>query len=264
MRLVSLVTRSSVATFLLCRCSGSRPGTRRPEKLTQDRPVSWLKIVGALLTLALLTATTPLYAQASKDEWDGGFNGPKATRRSNVVIGLRVAPTLGWARGYPNEASMIDDPQYLSNTHTGWGTDDAFWIGGALRDWFTFAIGAEEISFRRNSLTASGGAFTLRTEIYPAWSLGCAWRDLGVAMDFGLGGMKMTRNGAPRADGGSVGLAGFEVFHELLRRHGFAWGPALGYRQVFSQSLTANITVLGTAGCVLFGAVAIILPASVR
>ncbi len=199
----------------------------------------------ALLPLALLTATSPALAQASKDDWDGGFNGPKATRRSNVVLGLRLAPALGWARGYPNEASKIDDPAYLSNTHTALGSDYGFWIGGALRDWFTFALGAEGIGIKRKTLRDSGTAFTLRTEIYPAWTLGCAWRDLGVAFDFGIGGMKMDRNGVPSADGGAVGLAGVEVFHESLRAGGFGLGPALGYRQVFSQSLTANVMYLG-------------------
>ena len=199
----------------------------------------------SLLALALLATTSPLYAQASKGEWDGGFNGPKATRRSDLILGLRLAPALGWARGYPNEASKIDDPRYLSNTHTGFGSDYAFWIGGALRDWFSFAISAEGIGVKRKTLTASGGVFTLRTEVYPLWSLGCAWRDLGVAMEFGLGGMKMTRNGAPRADGGSIGVAGLEVFHESLRFSGFALGPALGYRQIFSPSLNANVTYLG-------------------
>ncbi len=198
----------------------------------------------SLLALALLATTSPLYAQ-TKDDWDGGFNGPKATRRSDVVLGLRVAPTLGWARGYPNEASKIDDPAYLSNTNLGHGFDNGFWIGGALRDWFTFAIGAEGISVKRENLTASGGVFTLRTEFYPAWSLGCAWRDLGVAMDFGIGGMKMTLNGVQQADGGSVGVAGVEVFHESLRLGGFAFGPALGYRQIFSPSLNANVLYLG-------------------
>lgn len=57
--------------------------------------------------------------------------------------------------------------------------------------------------------------------------------------------MKMDRNGVPSADGGAVGLAGVEVFHESLRAGGFGLGPALGYRQVFSQSLTANVMYLG-------------------
>jgi hypothetical protein len=198
----------------------------------------------SLLALAVLATTSPLYAQA-KGDWDGGFNGPKATRRSDLVLGLRIAPTFGWARGYPNEASKVDDPAYLSNTNFGHGFDNGFWIGGALRDWFTFAISAEGISLKRNTLTASGGVFTLRTEFYPAWSLGCAWRDLGVAMDFGLGGMKMTDNGVQTADGGSVGVAGLEVFHESLRLGGFAFGPTIGYRQVFSSSLKANVMYLG-------------------
>jgi hypothetical protein len=203
------------------------------------------KVAGALIALALLAASPRVFAQASKDDWDGGFNGPKATRRADVALGLRLAPVLGWARGYPNEASKIDDPAYLSTTHAALGSDYAFWVGGALRDWFTFALGVEGIGLKRKTLRASGTAFTLRTEIYPAWTLGSGWRDFGVALDFGIGGMKMDRNGAPRADGGSVGLAGVEAFHESLRFGGLALGPALGYRQVFSQSLTANVTYLG-------------------
>jgi hypothetical protein len=199
----------------------------------------------SLLALALLATPSPLYAQASKDQWDGGFNGPKATRRADVTLGLRLAPALGWVRGYPNEASKIDDPRYLSSTHGALGSDYGFWIGGALRDWFSFAVGAEGIGVKRKALTASGYAFTLRTEFYPAWSLGSAWRDLGVAMDFGIGGMNMTYNGVQSADGGSIGLAGLEVFHESLRLGGFAFGPALGYRQIFSSSLRANVMYLG-------------------
>ena len=187
----------------------------------------------------------PVAQGYGKGDWDGGFNGPKATRRSDVMLELRLAPALGWSRGYPNEASKLDDPAYLSNTHAALGSNYGFWIGGALRDWFSFALGAEMVGLKRNTLSASGTEFTLRTEIYPAWSLGCAWRDLGIAFDFGIGSMKMDRNGSPSADGGAVGVAGFEVFHESLRGGGFGLGPALGYQQIFSQSLTANVIYLG-------------------
>lgn len=198
-----------------------------------------------LFVLALLTAAAPVHAAAANDDWDGGFEGPKAQERSDVVIGFRIAPVLGWARGYPNEASKIDQPQYLANTHTGAGLDYALYFGGALRDWFTFALGYESIGFTGNSTSAAAGIYTLRTEIYPAWTLGCPWRDLGIALDFGIGGMKMKRDSVEVANGGAIGVAGFEVFHETLRLGGFAFGPALGYRQLFSPSLDANVLYLG-------------------
>jgi hypothetical protein len=199
----------------------------------------------SLFVLAFLTAAVPAYANTANDDWDGGFEGPKAQRRSDVVIGLRIAPTLGWARGYPNEASKIDQPQYLANTGAGVGVGYALYFGGALRDWFTFALGIESIGFTGNSISAGAGIYTLRTEIYPAWTLGCPWRDLGVAVDFGIGGMKMKRDNVDVADGGAIGAAGIEVFHETLRLGGFAFGPALGYRQLFSQSLDGNVLYLG-------------------
>jgi hypothetical protein len=198
----------------------------------------------ALLTLALLTATSPLYAQNASDSWDGGF-GQKGTRRSDVVLELKLAPALGWARGYPNEASKIDDPAYLTNSHTAYGYDYGFWLGGALRDWFTFGIGYEGFHLQRKTLNVPGYAFSLRTEVYPLWSLGCPLYDLGVAIDFGIGAMKMDRNGSSLADGGAMGLAGVEVFHETWRIGGLAIGPTVGYRQFWSQSLLANVTFAG-------------------
>jgi len=197
-----------------------------------------------LLALALLTAVSPAHA-AKNDAWDGGFGGPPAEQRSDVVIGLRVAPALGWARGYPNEASKIDQPGYLANTGAGSGIDYGLYVGGALRDWFTFALGIEGISFSGNSISASAGVYTLPTEIYPAWTLGCPWTDLGVAVDFGIGGMTMKRGDVEVANGGAIGIAGVEVFHETLRLGGFAFGPALGYRQLFSPSIDGNVLYFG-------------------
>lgn len=199
----------------------------------------------SLLVLALLAVAVPAHAAASNDEWDGGFDGPKAQVRSDLMIGLRVAPALGWVRGYPNEASKIDQAQYLANTHAAGGTNFAVYLGGALRDWFTFSLGVELPGLTGNSLKASGGLFTLRTEIYPAWSLGCAWRDLGVAFDFGIGSMKIKRDNVQVADGGAIGVAGIEVFHETIHLGGFAFGPALGYQQMFSPSLNGNVLYLG-------------------
>jgi hypothetical protein len=198
-----------------------------------------------LLILALLTISAAAFAQAKNDEWDGGFDGPKAERRSNFALGLRLAPALGWARGYPNEASKIDNSQYLASTHGAGGFDYELYLGGAIRDWFTFAIGMEGIGIKGNSITASAGVYTLRTEIYPGWTLGGAWRDLGVAMDFGIGAMKLQRNGADVANGGAIGFAGFEVFHETLRLGKFNFGPALGYRKLFSPSVDGDILYLG-------------------
>jgi hypothetical protein len=197
-----------------------------------------------LLTLALLTVTSPLYAQATVDDWDGGY-GQKGTRRSDVVFELKLAPALGWARGYPNEASKIDDPRYLTRTDAAFGYDYGFGLGGALRDWFTFVLGFEGLHVKRDGINVPGWAFTLRTEAYPLWSLGCPLYDLGVAFDFGIGALKMERNGAQVADGGSMGLVGLEVFHETWRIGGLALGPAAGYRQIWSSSLHANMTYAG-------------------
>lgn len=198
-----------------------------------------------LLLLALLTATLPARAQSqANDKWDGGYS-IKAERRSDVVFQLRLAPALGWGRGYPNEASKLDDPKYLADTGAAAGFDYQLFVGGALRDWFTFGFGLEGVSFKGSAVSAAGGLYLLRTEFYPAWSLGGTWRDLGVAANFGIGSMIMKSNGVQVADGGAIGVAGIEVFHETLRTGCFALGPALGYSQMFSSSFDGNLLFLG-------------------
>src|SRR5687768_12644109 len=82
-------------------------------------------------------------AQAQRKDtghWDGGY-GLSAKRRSDVTLGASAGYGLGSGLGYPNEVGQIDNPAFETTTGVGTGGGATFWFGGALRDWFTFAIG---------------------------------------------------------------------------------------------------------------------------
>jgi hypothetical protein len=196
-------------------------------------------------TLLLVALLVPVqaYAQTS-EEWDGGY-GIHAERRSGFAMGADFGLGFGNVDGYPNNAVKLNDPRYESDTGFALGSIGKAWLGGNPRDWFTFALGLELLSLRGNDLVARGGAFILRTELFPLWQLGGRYRDLGVYGDFGLGVLRNREHDQVRADGGSLGVVGLGVFHETLRFGHVTLGPTLGYSAYFSETLKGHVGQLG-------------------
>lgn len=195
------------------------------------------------LVLASLLLPSTAFAQTT-EEWDGNY-GIRAERRSGLAIGADVGIGFGDVSGYPNNATKVGVSRYESNTGFALGTIGKAWVGGSVRDWFSFALGVELLQLHADELVSRGGAFMLRTEVYPLWSKGSWYRDLGVYGDFGLGVLRNREGTVVRAEGGSVGLVGFGVFHESLRLGHFTFGPTLGYSGYFSETLEGHIGQLG-------------------
>lgn len=184
-------------------------------------------------------------AQAQSDEWDGGFDLPPAERRSDVVVGLTGGLVLGSASGFPNEADKIGQAEFESNTGFALGSGGTLFIGAALADTFTIGLGVGGGSISSEGLKANGGAFLFRVEGFPLYSLGHAWRDVGLFADFGAGGMTITRDGEDLADGGAMSSLSFGAFYEGVRFWQVAQGPFAEYHHMFSQSLVSHRTLLG-------------------
>jgi hypothetical protein len=197
----------------------------------------------SLLVLACLLYPSTTFAQTS-EEWDGGY-GTVAQRRGGFAFGADVGLGLGNANGYPNDAVKLNDPRYEADTRLGVGWIGRAWLGGTIRDWFSFGIGYEMLSLKGNSVAASGSGFILRPEFYPLWSLGGIYRDLGVYGNFGIGWLKASRGSAEVANGGSLGLFGFGLFHESIRLGHFGIGPTVGCSLYFSETMTATVVQLG-------------------
>jgi hypothetical protein len=200
-------------------------------------------VKSVVLIPVVLLCSSAAYAETS-EEWDGGY-GKRAERRSGFALGAELGLGLGNADGYPNDAVKLNDPRYEADTRLAGGGFGRAWIGGAIVDWFSFGVGFETLSISGHGLTAKEMGFILRPEIYPLWTLGGAYRDLGAYADFGLGWLKTYKGSEVVADGGSLGLVGFGLFHESLRWHNLAVGPTLGCSLYFSETMNATVVQLG-------------------
>jgi hypothetical protein len=212
-----------------------------PEPRVEENLGGAVKTKTLFFVLLLLPVTS--YAQTA-EEWTGEY-GLRAERRGNFAMGADFGLGLGNVDGYPNDAVKLDDPRYESDTGFALGPIGKFWLGGTIRDWFTFAIGVERLSLHGNGLDAKGSAYFLRTEFFPLYWRGGRYRDLGVYGDFGLGTLRNYEGDKVRASGGSLGHVGVGVFHETVRFGRFTLGPTIGYSTYFSETLKGHIGQLG-------------------
>jgi len=183
------------------------------------------------------TFLIPGLALAENEGWDGGY-GTKAERRSGFVgsagLGLGVASVTG----YPLALSKQNNPLYESSTGAAFGSSFSFWLGGALRDWFTFGLGLASFGASSGEMKARGGAFILHIEGFPLWSLGGHLRDISAYTELGAGGMSL-EGGPEKAEGGLLSTLGFGLSYEAFRWGNFALGPTLASNYLYSDSMTA-------------------------
>lgn len=197
----------------------------------------------AALSLLVVLASTRV-AAAVENEWEGDY-GQKSERRSDFTAGLSLGPFAATAYGYPNEAGKIDDDRYVADTGVGLGTSQTLWIGGALRDWFTFAIGYWGVAYSANDLDAEGFGILFRVETFPLWAQGGPWRDAGLYADFGIGGMTLKQGDDERADGGALSIIGLGAFWEPVRFGIFSFGPNLEVTHAYSRTLHLSSATVG-------------------
>ncbi len=210
--------------------------------------------VFAVALLAALFAATPAFAQANDgNDWDGGFK-QKGERRSDLVLGFSPGLVLGLASGYPNEIDKIDEPAFKAESGLAAGFGFEAWLGGALTDWFTFGVGGGYFGGNGSKGSTSGGAFLVRVETFPLFSLGGHLRDVAIFANFGAGSLKLEGEGDPGKDGdaGLASIGGFGVAYELARVGHFAFAPSAEYLLIASPSLSAHQLLLG-ARVVFYG-----------
>jgi hypothetical protein len=200
----------------------------------------------SLVALSLVGfVLSPSLARAAEDSWDGGYE-VEAERRSGFVASANLGFGVGAAHGYPNEVSKIDDPAYESSTGSGFSSMNSIWIGGALRDWFTFGLGLAGMGMKVDDLEAAASGFIVHVEAFPLYSLGGKLRDLAFYTDFGAGSVVI--EGGPEKADGFVSFLGAGASYELFRFGHFALGPTLGGIYAYSESATAGGVFAGFRG----------------
>jgi hypothetical protein len=187
----------------------------------------------------LLAASNALAQPTNKNaEWSGDYD-VKSERRSDFMAGVSYSLMAATAYGYPNEAEKIDNPRYVQDTGAAPGSMLTLWIGGALRDWFSFGIGATGFGFESKPQKAMGSAFVFRVETFPMFDAFAKGRDLGLYAQFGLGGVTIENTDtSAKADGGAISLMAFGAFYEPIRFSIFSAGPTIEYMHFYSQSLS--------------------------
>ncbi len=200
--------------------------------------------------LAVLASPLPALAQQSDNQpWNGGFD-QKNERRSDFVFGLSPSLVLMAADGYPNEVSKINDPAYKTSSGFAYGPGCQAWIGGALRDWFTFGVGGAYLQGGNTSTLTTGGAFLVHIEAFPFYRLGL--KDLAVYANFGAGGLSLHGPHHKHAAAGFASIGGGGIAYEVARIGHFAFAPTAEYMLIASHSLTASQALIG-ARVVFYG-----------
>jgi hypothetical protein len=181
---------------------------------------------------------------ADKGLWDA----TPATRRSGFTAGLVTGLAFGTVTGYPNDFSKVDLPAYRSAT-SGVGSGSTLYLGGALTDWFTFSVGYEQSSYGGSGNVSRAWAILFHTEVFPLFSLGGAYRDIGVFANVGTGMGTINRRSddAEYASSGSLSIGGLGFFWEAWRPAGghLAFGPFLSGQLELSDSMSRTFGVAG-------------------
>lgn len=190
-----------------------------------------------------LLVSAPLALAADPDE--ESFEVAAAERRSGFTFGIATGLALASAGGYPNDVAQIGLPEFEARTGLGVSTGFAFWLGGALTDWFTVGIGTSSGGVDGNGLEARGASLHVRIESFPLFYQQGAWRDLGVSFTAGTGVYTVKRGEETAAEGEGTSAIGAGVFFEPWRFWQISTGPQLDYAHQFSRSLTAHTLVIG-------------------
>jgi hypothetical protein len=173
----------------------------------------------------------------------------KSERRTVLAFGISLGASLGSAAGFPNDPTKIGLIRNYTDSGLGFGFGTRAWAGFALRDFLIFGgtIGVNWLGAGDN--VAFLGTTGLHTEVFPLFFMGGAFRELGLALETGIGtGFVSPGENTSNllADGGFASSVGLSAFYEGFRvGPKLSMGPYLGYDYVWSTSLRGGAFVLG-------------------
>ena len=173
---------------------------------------------------------------------------PPDLRRSGTMLGLSALAVVGGASGYPNDVAKIDNAAYYANTGVGLGGGGGLWLGWALADWVTFGLTASggAVSTADDLVRFAGGG--LKVDVFPAWSLGGLWQELGVSLEAGIALAVADAHGTsgePLIESGGASHFAVGVFYEGIRAWQISMGPFAALDLVWSPSMLRPLGCLG-------------------
>jgi hypothetical protein len=211
-----------------------------------SRPMRVASVLSRLSAAALGAAALSSAPSAHADEaqsaepQDPTLRPVKRERRSGVVLGTAVGVGFAGASGYPNNARLIGDPDYFSQSPPLVGVSHSYFLMGALSDVLNFGPLVNIATFENERWRSTGFALGFRAEVFPLVRLAPKLADTSVYGQLGFGYSDLRAKGPyPTADGGQSFL-GLGVHHEfrltkLLGGHASA-GPFVEYDAVRATS----------------------------
>jgi len=172
-----------------------------------------------------------------------------AERRAGVVIG--VAPGIGFAgaSGYPNNARLVGNPEFYSQSPLLVGSSTTYFLMGALADYVSFGPMVNIAKFESDKWKSTGFGIGFRAEVFPLVRLLEALADTSIYGQAGVGSTDLQAKGNyPSADG-TQSFAGIGLHHEfrfsrLLGGH-VSGGPYVEYDAIFAKSAERHWASVG-------------------
>jgi hypothetical protein len=202
--------------------------------------VARLSLVRLAALVASLAAPGVAQAQAQAEPDDPTTRPIVHERRNGVVLGTAVGLGLAGASGYPNNARLIGDPEFYSQTPLLAGVSHSYFVMGALTDYLSFGPLLNIATFENERWKSTGFAVGFRAEVFPLYRLVPKLADTALYGQLGVGTSDLRAKGPyPTADGGQS-FFGIGVHHEfrlvkLLGGHAAA-GPFVEYNAVRALS----------------------------
>jgi hypothetical protein len=170
-------------------------------------------------------------------------------RRAGVVIGVAPGVAFAGASGYPNNARLVGNPDFYSESPLLVGHSTTYFLMGALTDYVSFGPMVNIARFESDSWTSTGVGVGFRVEAFPLVRLFPALADSSIYGQAGIGSTELQRKGDyPSADG-TQSFAGIGLHHEfrffrMLGGH-LSGGPYAEYDAIFSTSAERHWATVG-------------------
>ena len=191
---------------------------------------------------------------ATPAENDPTLRSTPSERRNGVVLGASFGAGLAGASGYPNNARLINDPDYFSSSPLLVGWSSSYFLMGALTDYLSFGPLLSIATFESDKWKSTGWAIGFRGEVFPligvAKKTGLDWlADTAAYAQLGFGTTELRAKGPfPTADGSQSFLSGgvhqeFRLFR-MLGGHAAA-GPYVEYSAIRADAAERHWASVG-------------------
>jgi hypothetical protein len=223
-----------------------------------------VRLLGFLAAFGMLFAAADARAdamtKAATDSDDPTFRVVEHEHRNGVVVGGSVGVGFASASGYPNNARLIGNPDYYSQTPLLVGVPYSLFVMGAFSDYVSLGPMLSIGTFDTPKWRSVGFGIGFRVEVFPLVHLVPTLANTAVFSQLGVGSTEAKAKGDyPSADGASSFL-GIGLHHELrltrlLGGHAAA-GPFVEYDAIYSESaerhwLTTGLRVVWYSGSVI-------------